>query len=528
MSHRAIAALLAGGSLLAFASGAASADDRSVAEKLDRLQKLLEAQQQQIDSQNREIERLKAELGSKLPVPPPPTVPEKPPAPPPPQTTISLDGGRPTIKSADGATTMSLRGRFQVDVAHHNQDDPGPLASDFRRGSQGAGREINAARELDDGANFRRAQIGVEGKFASDFNYKLMFEFGGSGTESPARLHEAWLSYSPFSPLTLQVGAFAPNANLDDATSSDESLFIERASPAEMSRSLAGSDGRYSAGFRLNEKDWLLSSYLTGGTVADSEVAGEQVALVSRGAFLPYTDKDVDILTGANLTWIVEPADQGSLATGARYQARFRERPELRVDSTRLIDTGILDADHAHAAGVEAALRAGSFFFKGEHFWYGAELRTDTPAGDPSFSGWYAEAAWTLTGEGHRYNPSSASFVAPRPRSPVGSADGFGAVQLAVRYSHADLNHEEGLAGTAATAGAIRGGTQDIWTFGLNWYLNNNLKTSFNYMLVDVDRLNPAGAGNLTPFGAAPATPPDGVQIGQEYDAIAARLHFAF
>ena len=100
-------------------------------------------------------------------------------------------------------------------------------------------------------------------------------------------------------------------------------------------------------------------------------------------------------------------------------------------------------------------------------------------------------------------------------------------MQLAVRYSHADLNHEEGLAGTAATAGAIRGGTQDIWTFGLNWYLNNNLKTSFNYMLVDVDRLNPAGAGNLTPFGAAPATPPDGVQIGQEYDAIAARLHFA-
>jgi hypothetical protein len=33
-----------------------------------------------------------------------------------------------------------------------------------------------------------------------------------------------------------------------------------------------------------------------------------------------------------------------------------------------------------------------------------------------------------------------------------------------------------GAAGTSATADAIRGGMQDIWTFGVNWYINTNVK----------------------------------------------------
>jgi len=50
----------------------------------------------------------------------------------------------------------------------------------------------------------------------------------------------------------------------------------------------------------------------------------------------------------------------------------------------------------------------------------------------------------------------------------------------------------------------------------------------FNYLRVDVDRLNPAGPGNLTPFGPAPATPPLGVQIGQDLDIFALRSQYSF
>ena len=49
-----------------------------------------------------------------------------------------------------------------------------------------------------------------------------------------------------------------------------------------------------------------------------------------------------------------------------------------------------------------------------------------------------------------------------------------------------------------------------------------------NYLLIDVDRLNPAGPGNTAPFGATPATPPIGVEIGQDLDVIALRTQYSF
>jgi hypothetical protein len=62
----------------------------------------------------------------------------------------------------------------------------------------------------------------------------------------------------------------------------------------------------------------------------------------------------------------------------------------------------------------------------------------------------------------------------------------------------------------------LRDGEQSILGAGVNWCLNSNVKLMFNCLRVDVDRLNPAGPGNLTPFGPSPATPPLGVEIGPE------------
>jgi phosphate-selective porin OprO/OprP len=48
------------------------------------------------------------------------------------------------------------------------------------------------------------------------------------------------------------------------------------------------------------------------------------------------------------------------------------------------------------------------------------------------------------------------------------------------------------------------------------------------YLMISANRLNPAGPGNLQPFGPSPGTPPVGVQIGQDLDVIALRSQFAF
>ena len=438
---------------VAFA-GAAQADDAAVLERLDAMQKQLEAQQQEMTAQKAEIERLRAALKpskgktKKL-------ADEAPPADV--ATRAELNGLRvkldeqnnrnrlekqeqpvwsvvnlrPTVQSPDGRFSLSLRSEIQFDMANYFQDDPGALDVDFRRGSVGAGqREVNSARELSDGVNFRRAKLGVEGRFWRDFNYRLIFEFGGSGTEGPARINDAYVNYTGFAPFTFQVGAFLPNSNMDDSTSATEILFMERATAAELSRALAGADGRYGAGVRGNGERWFASFYWTGGTVGDAENAGEQGALVGRVAGLLLTGSDYNVHVGANGSWVFEPPDQGSLTAAGRYPIRLRDRPELRVDSTRLIDTGSIDAESAYAGGLEAAANWKNFFFQGEYFKYGIERRLNPIADDPEFSGWYAQASWILTGETHRYNIASASYSAPRPMIPLSADGGWGASSL--------------------------------------------------------------------------------------------------
>ncbi|MCC6918458.1 MAG: porin [Alphaproteobacteria bacterium] len=545
---RAIArTLLATASALALTGVAAAASNEEILQRLDAMQRTIEAQQAQIEAQRAEIDSLKKrtqkrgagpQSAADAGVPPPAPfesrvaaleaeakrariVAKE-------QPSVSLVNGRPTIQSSDGRFSATIRGRLQFDLASYDQDSAGSQATDFRRGSVGttANREIVSARDLSDGGNFRRAQIGVEGKLAKDFGYRVVLEMGGSGTEGPSRLNEGWISYTGLAPFTFQVGAFSPPANLDDATSSDDTMFIERASPAELSRALAGADGRYAVGARANGERWFAALHLTGGTFGDAETFDEQRAVIARVAGLAATGSDYNLHVGANLSYVFKPADQGPDVT-ARSPVRLRDRPELRVDSTRLIDTGSINADSVYAAGAELAGNWKNLNFQAEYFWYGVNRR-DSTLSDPRFQGWYAEGSWIVTGEQKRYSMANASYAMPRPAATFQGSSGIGAVELAVRYSHTDLNYREGAAGTLGAADSIRGGEQDIWTLGANWYWNQNLRFTLGYQFVDVDRLNPARVGDLTPFGPSPATPPVGAEIGQSYRVLSLRSQVSF
>ncbi len=444
------------------------------------------------------------------------------------QPRVTFNGNRAAITSANGDSSIAVRALVQADAAMYDQATAGPLISDYRRGSVGGAtnRENTAARDLSSGIYFRRARFGLEGTIARDFGYRLMVELGGAGTEGQGRINDAWLSYSGFAPFTLQIGAFSPASNLDDSTGVDATDFLERATPSELSRTLGGADGRIGVGIRGNGDRWMSALTLTSRTVIDPEVFDSQVALVGRAGFQILTNADYTLHLGASGTYVMHPADQGIDASGARKFVRFRERPELRVDSTRLIDTGNIDANHAYVVGAELAGNWRSLFAQAENFWFGVDRNSSLS--DPHFGGYYIQSTWTITGEAHRYNKATASYQSPKPARPYDARGGIGAWELALRYSHMDLNFESGDAGTAPSINAIRGGVQDIRTFGVNWYLSQSLRFTLDYQLVDIDRLNPAGPGNAAPFGATPATPPVGAQIGQHYNAVSLRSQFSF
>ncbi len=269
---------------------------------------------------------------------------------------------------------------------------------------------------------------------------------------------------------------------------------------------------------------------LTTRTVNDAEVFDSQLAAVGRFGTLLATSPDYNVHVGLSGTWVFQPPDQGSTAAaGQRHVVRFRDRPEIRVDSTRLVDTGSIDADSAYVYGLEAGANWKNWYLQAESFRFGVNRTAATAAlPDPTFDGFYVQGSWILTGETRRYDVATGAFQAPRPFVPFSSAGGLGAWELALRYSRLDLDFHSGAAGTGATADAVRGGIQDIWTFGVNWYINTNVKLMLNWLHIDVDRLNPAGAGNLLPFGPTPATPPLGVQIGQDLDIYGLRTQYSF
>jgi phosphate-selective porin OprO/OprP len=483
----------------------------------------LEAQAQRLEAQQKQLEALTAQLGhddaqaaqARVATQEAPK--------------LTFNNNRPTITSADSRSSIAFRANVQLDAAIHGASPEGPLATDFRRGSVGnvPNRENNAARDFSDGFYFRRARFGVEGTMARDWNYRLLLELGGSGTEGPTRINDAWIAYTGLAPFTFQLGAFSPPANMDDGTSPEDLLFLERSTAGELSRTLGGADGRIGLGVKASGARYMTAFTLTTRTVNDAEVFDTQLAAVARAGFLAATSADYNVHLGVNGTYVFSPPDQGSGAS-PRHPLRFRDRPEIRVDSVRLIDTGSIDADDASVYGLEFGANWKNLYLQGEHFWFDVARRAPSALPDPDFAGYYLQGSWVITGESRRYNAATGSFQNPRARAPFAAGGGIGAWELAARYSRMDLDFTEGVDGGAAGAAAVRGGEQSVVALGVNWYPNPNLKMMLDYLLIDVDRLNPAGAGNTQPFGPAPNTPPTGVNVGQELDVFALRTQFSF
>jgi phosphate-selective porin OprO/OprP len=458
---------------------------------------------------------------------------------------VTFPGGRPSFASADGKFTASLRGQLQLDTAAYLQDAAGPTSTDFRRdgpalGASATNVDAAHARDLKDGTFFRRARVGFEGTAFGDWDYRLLFDFGGSGVENAGQLYEGWAQYSGLKPFHFRVGAWPQPIGLEDQMSTNAQMFLERPGIADVARNLAAGDTRIGAGAFGYDNYWFLSADVTGrtvgvvntgtfitstttGNVGTAQTFGDQVGLVGRAVFSPFHGSDWRVNVGAHGSYVDRPGDTaGPAANGlipvTGFGIRLRDTPELRVDGTQFIDTGSIPAHNASTIGGEIAAEKGPLFAEAEY----ESIHVDRADGiaSPTFTGWYIEGSWLLTGESRLYNASSAAFDGPAVKHPFSRKDGgWGALELAVRYSDADLNFNAGAPGTAPVADAIRGGDQKTWSVGLNWYPNQVFHFMLDFDHVEVDRLSPNAVVYSTPVGA---------QIGQSYNVVALRSQAAF
>jgi phosphate-selective porin OprO/OprP len=86
-----------------------------------------------------------------------------------------------------------------------------------------------------------------------------------------------------------------------------------------------------------------------------------------------------------------------------------------------------------------------------------------------NFYAYYLQGSYFLVGSGKRYKFKTATLGKIKPNRD-------GALELAARYSYINLND------TTPMKTEV-GGTQGDYTFGLNWYINNEMKIMFNYIV---------------------------------------------
>ncbi len=438
---------------------------------------------------------------------------------------VTLPNGRPTFATADGNFSATLNGVIQFDAGNYYQNHNLPAGI------------TGAARDLNGGTDARRARLGFGGKVFGDFDYNILTEFGGSGTEQAGAIQELWLQYTGIlKPFHARVGYFEPLVGMEANVSTNSIALMERASPAEVSRNIAAGDARAAAQlfgnsdfnrFKFDDGKggvhWLASGAITGNSVSLVNSAGafatqpfdEQLAGVGRIGVAPFHGDDYTVHFGAHASYVVHPNDNTGIgsAYAGRYTIQLRDRPELRIDGTRLVDTGALNARHVTEAGAEFGFQFKNFWGQAEYFHYDVEgdrALATTPS--PGFDGYYIEGSYIFTGEHRVYNPANGAFNGPAVAHPFSWKDHtFGALELAGRFSDLDLNYNAGLAGRTMPLNGVRGGEQKSYSVSVNWYLNPIVRFMLQGQHVDIDRLTNAGA-----------------PLGQDYNTIAVRSQLAF
>jgi phosphate-selective porin OprO/OprP len=434
---------------------------------------------------------------------------------------VKMPNNRPTICTADDRNCISIVSRLHFDVGGY----------DYRPNTA-----ATAPQRLDDGVNVRRARIGVIGKFMDDWNYALVYDFGGSsdgfaGTASAggtavgflpggavSGVENAYLSYTGFKPfggkLAIEGGVMDLPYTLDEATSSNDLPFMERASSGIIATNIGAGDFRSAFGTRWYTDTFWAGAYATGPATGAIHSASsvnppgttEQYGVVARAAGQIVSGKDYSLHIGGDAQWLIQPPH--NLIAGTQTLT-LSDRPELRIDPTTLVSTGALaGVSGAQVYSAEAAATCGPLFFQGEYFWFNVDRNAFVPLPSLKFQGGYAEAAYILTGETRPYNAGSASYGGIVPANPFSlTGGGWGAWEIAGRVSTIDLNDQ------LAAANGVAGGRQTVYTAALNWYVNRNVRLMFDYLHGDVARqISSTNPGNA----------------GSKFDAFAMRTQVAF
>lgn len=297
---------------------------------------------------------------------------------------------------------------------------------------------------------FRRARLTLAG-MAYGWEYKMEQDFAaGNNLDGLRDLYIA----KAFGLNKLTIGHFKPYRSMEELTSSNEILMMER--PFASATGLFG--GRqFQQGVGVMRTDNL--KYTAGFSVFNLRGAAssrnEGMGWAGRTTYAPIATGTQTLHFGA---WAShENANKGSGNLSASVNYAGRRGPSQSIATT----TGA-SGDTVNAFGLEAAGRYNGFFVQGEY----VNATFDQPLGpDQDVDTFYLQGSVMLNGGMKVYKAGSGVFGSP-------AFAGKGLWELTGRYDwieNSDIVNREA----------------SSWSLGLNYYLNSNMRVMFNYIQGD-------------------------------------------
>ena len=360
---------------------------------------------------------------------------------------------------------VTVNGVFQADAVLFNQTEE----------------SINQYGNIENGAEFRRARLSAKGTAYENMNYFMQMDFGFFGRPT---FTDVWVEQEKIPLLgTVRVGQWKQPFGLETVSSFRYTTFMERSSLFQAFTPFRHIGiGFYDHAEDLNST-WALSYFRTGqdqfgGSLSTDGGNGMAGRLTHVFGYCEGIG-DSYLHTGAGYYLNSPPRDT----------ARFRSIPEIFVGEFApggvgtsgqavpgvlngtpfFVDTGaIANVERVDTFGLESLWVNGRLSLQAEAM--AARLNL-SGTNDSVLGGAYCQAGYFLTGEHRPYDRKAGAVDRVIPFRSFKRGCGYGAIELASRWSYLDLNDR-----------AIAGGSMNNWTNGVNWYLNPYCKFVFNHI----------------------------------------------
>jgi phosphate-selective porin OprO/OprP len=379
---------------------------------------------------------------------------------------------------------------------------------------------------IGNGVNIRRARFAVKTRVWKHWGGEIDLDFAGAVMEMKDMYVQYFFMNGNKDWGHIKAGNFKEGFSMEETTTSRYVSFIERSLMSKMTPSR-----HLGIAYTQWGKKWLFIggvSFAKTGEPDDvaftkdkNKKAGidEGYALTGRLVFTPIRDDEKVLHIGGAYSYRT-PITSAEIYKGIRYSTRTMSS----INRKKYLDTDdIINVDATTLYNVELAAAYKNFVFQAEYTGStlkGTDLGGETGIEQAKFEGAYAQVGWLIFGGKYNYNGREGEFTQ------VSRGKDWGDVELLFRFDYVNWNDFDA---------KIYGGAANVYTLGVNYHVNNNVKFMLDYSYANHDRYaNGKGKlyighdadGNLTKdFTEAVETAGKG---GDDFGMIQARIEIDF